>query len=258
VAPRPTREVEPEEDFFQAAQRQAEEAVAAAATAESGPVVAGGETEPETAEAAESAEEGEAVVHTAVDYATRMRLKQWYPMIVTVDGKAAESSTSPKAQLTVRPVFPGCTVNPPSKLVPLAGRKTEVRFSVRPGLSGDLSDSRVTLHLPGRHVGHVRTPSKAVGGLMPKLVGLLALVAFGGLYAWMALTQVNWVEWKGGKGDLLANLWDGVVYAFLGVGWIPWAALIGLMALAVVLNRVAYRPQRGKTDVQPVRLGPAE
>ncbi len=106
------------------------------------------------------------------------------------------------------------------------------------------------LHLPGREVGSLETPARAVSGAVPRWLALLGLTIFAGLYIWGALMQVDWAQWPG------ESLWGGIVHVLLSVGWIPWAALGGFVILSIVLNAVAFRPQRERTETRSVRLEP--
>ena len=188
------------------------------------------------------------VAQASASYMGRMRKAKWHPLQVTVSGETGHPSQAPESQLTIRPVFVGCSVNPSSRLVPLSGRKQEAQFSVRAESTGKLPEARIDLHLPGRKVGVIETPAACVGGIIPRTLTILGLLAFAGLFTWMAYTQVDWTQWPG------ENIWNGLLDVLLTVGWIPWAVLGASIFLSIVLGAVAFRPRRVQTETRSVPL----
>lgn len=183
----------------------------------------------------------------SVSYMARMCKTKWHAMQITVSGETGHPSQAPESQLTIRPVFAGCSVNPSSRLVPLNGEKQETQFSVLAESTGKLPEARIELHLPDRKVGIIKTPAASVSAAIPRIIKILGLLAFAGLSAWAA-SQANWAQWPEG------NIWKGLRDVLLTIGWIPWAILGGLIILSVVLIAVAFRPRRAQTATRSVPL----
>jgi hypothetical protein len=200
--------------------------------------------------------------NVALDYFSVMNPQNYYPIVVDIaDAEQADKGITinpltgeQKVQLkekvafevprvTVRPVFPGCSVAPESQLTDLRASKDVLTFYVTPLVQGDIRGSIEFLSAAGKVVHRIAAPSKVKNPHYAKIITLYGAIASLG----PEITQAAGIDIGLGNkiltlfpalsGSIIQNMTLGSLIAFVGI--------LGFIVVGIIYA-AAGRPKNKK------------